>query len=107
MNYAQFELLKDIDLKSVSRWSAASCYAAKPKIAPSMYSASGEQVAVPETAGYVDGAAAILGKFQTSKPICMPASQVEGFSEHEHFVVKMEKCIDGSSAPSCVTKNKN
>lgn len=81
--YAQFELLKDIDLRSVNKWSAMACYAAKPQQPICMVGANGEQVCLPANVPYIDGAAAILGTFQTTKTTCMPFDQSAEFGQYE------------------------
>lgn len=109
---SQFELLKDIDLKQVNRWSAMSCYAAKPKVQSCMISASGEVVCVPDSVPYIDGASAILrgtaanpAVKNTPTAMCMP-SFIEPFANAASVAPTMEKCIDGSMAPNgtCVMK---
>lgn len=98
--YSQLELGKNIDMNEVRKWSAAACYAAKPKQPLCMISASGEQICLPENQYYIDGASAILGN-KTQPSTCM-RSVIEPFAEQEQGVEHvMERCIDGSYSINC------
>ena len=89
-----FELLKDINMAEVQKWSANACYATKPKQQYSMFSASGEKIVIPENMKFVDGAAAILGNYKQEKCI----SGLEHFVENEQ---PLKKCMDGSYSARC------
>jgi len=70
----QFELLKDIDMSKVKKWSALACYAAKPQQPNCMMSADGETVCLPQNTVVLDGASVILGSYEKQKSCVKPSN---------------------------------
>lgn len=91
------ELTKDINMNEVKKWSAISCYAAKPQQPFCMISASGEKICMPENQHYVDGASAILGNFKTEQ--CVTGSHIEHFVQNNQ---SLQQCVDSSFAVKCM-----